>query len=226
MFWRSIRRDFAVCVAGSTVRSDVHDQTLLSYSGSGCVSSRNMIVFPFRSRISAFAYSVNRFGQFSTSFIVSQTKSSGASIVTVLSVFPISLPLFPQPAVRIFDRVAERCDLLRVLVRDREPVVLLDRELDLDECERVEAEILERDARVLRHGVLGKTDAVDEDVLDVGEGEFLNCHLHLLRSEDGIVVGWQGPAEPEAAPGRRRARPPGRGPRGGSRASWTDRTSA
>ena len=82
----SIRRDFEVRLSGSTVRSETHDQTCPSYSGSGCVVSRNWIVFPSRSRISAFAYSLKRLGQLSTSIIISQTRSSGASMSTELSV--------------------------------------------------------------------------------------------------------------------------------------------
>src|SRR5205823_9254311 len=52
---------------------------------SGKVVSRKVTVFPFLSMISAFAYSVNRLGQFSTSFAISQTRFSGALMTMKLS---------------------------------------------------------------------------------------------------------------------------------------------
>src|SRR5205823_3959496 len=92
----SIRCALTECVSGSTVRSDTQVHTWPSYSGSGKVVSRNCIVLPSRSRISAFAYSVNSFGQFSTSFSISHTTSSGASITIELSVLAAILtPLVP-----------------------------------------------------------------------------------------------------------------------------------
>ena len=62
------------------MRSETQLQTWPSYSGSGCVVSRNWIVSPSSSITSAFAYSLKRSGQLSMSIIRSQTKSRGALI--------------------------------------------------------------------------------------------------------------------------------------------------
>src|SRR5204863_1458615 len=93
----SMRCALTECVSGSTVRSETQVHTVPSYSGSGDVVSRNCVVLPRRSRISEFAYSVNSFGQFSTSFSSSQTTSSGASITIELSVLAAMLTP-PVPA--------------------------------------------------------------------------------------------------------------------------------
>src|SRR5690349_19061865 len=129
-------------LAGSAVRSDTQLHTWPPCSGSGWVVRRNRTVSPARSRISALAYSVKSSGQCSTSFILSHTWSIGAEMTIALSTRGTGYLLdLREVSVDVGERVGQGHDPFSVLIRDREAVVLLDRELHLDDGERVEAEI-------------------------------------------------------------------------------------
>ena len=78
------------------------------------------------------------------------------------------------------DGFAHRGDVMGVLIGDREAVLLLDGELDLDEGQRVESQGLEGRIRVVHHLVRRDADAVDQNVLEIVESELLCCHVVLL----------------------------------------------
>src|SRR5262249_22109021 len=141
---------------------------------------RNLTVLPLRSRISALAYSVNRFVQFSTSLVMSQTRFMGALMMMKLSVRLLMIsPLFLQATVGVVDGLADGVDLLVVLVGDGETVLLLHSQLDLDESQRVQAHRLEGGVRVVHHQLVGQADAVDQDVFEIVEGELLRHEILL-----------------------------------------------
>src|SRR5262249_60772499 len=105
----STRCALTLCVAGSGVRSETQLQILPSLSG--CIVRRNLTVLPLRSRISALAYSVNRFVQFSTSLVMSQTRFMGALMMMKLSVRLLMIsPLFLQATVGVVDGLADGVD--------------------------------------------------------------------------------------------------------------------
>src|SRR4051794_2571997 len=76
-----------------------------------------------------------------------------------------------QAAIRVRDRLTEGGDRLRVFVADREPVGVLERELNLLEGERVEVHVVELEARVVADLLLAHADAVHQQALEVGERE-------------------------------------------------------
>src|SRR3954447_15154874 len=137
---------------------------------------------------SALAYSLNSSGQLSMSIIRSHTAWRGALMTTSLSVCAgtSSDLLLGQSAVDVLDRLADRRDLGRVLVGDREPVLLLHGELDLDEGERVEPHVLEGRVGVVDDVLLGQSDAVDEDVLEVRERERLRHERAPFQWTGGV----------------------------------------
>src|SRR6266478_1511055 len=133
----STRRAFTRCATGSVVRSETQLH-ILPFS-SGCIERRNTTVFSLRSKISAWAYSVNRLGQSSTSLVMSHTISNGALITIELSVWTgMFSPRLLEATIGIVDRFSDSVDLTDIVVRDRKSVPLLDFELNLNQCEGIQ----------------------------------------------------------------------------------------
>src|SRR5262249_34450602 len=80
----------------------------------------------------------------------------------------------------VVERVLQRLDARPVLVAHLEAVLLIDRQLDLEERQGVEPQPLERRAGVFTDFLLGHADSVHQDLLEVVEGEGLVAHLSLL----------------------------------------------
>src|SRR5262249_22602658 len=138
-------------------------------------------VSPARSRISAAAYSVKRSGQPATSFVMSQTRSNGASMTMVFSVCPGTGGLrFGDATIGEVDGAANGLDVRRLVVGDWNAVLLLDGQLKLDDGQRVEPHLLERQGGIVAHHVLGDADAIDEDAFQILKQEPLGLHRPLL----------------------------------------------
>src|SRR3954469_12888079 len=164
---------------------------------------------------SALAYSLKSSGQLSMSIIRSHTNWRGALMTTALSVCAATALhlLLGEPAVHVLDRLADGVDAPRVLVGDGEAVLLLHRELDLDEGQRVQSHVLEAGVVVLDDVRFGQPHPVDEDVLEVRESERLSHQAAPFSggpadpngTARGRSISWVGRAR--RAPGARPARP-------------------
>src|SRR5216683_1156881 len=135
----STRRALTVRATGSVVRSLTQLHTC-PFS-SGCMVSRNRTVSPWRSRISAAEYSVNSCGHDSTWFVMDQTRSNGASMVTEFSVWP-GTSHHRRLRVDLHDDLGDRH--LQCLVRHLPAELVLDDSLQLEYRERIDSEFLER----------------------------------------------------------------------------------
>src|SRR3954470_16786813 len=117
-------------------------------------------------------------------------------VVTELSVLAgISRLLLLDPAVREVDRAAGGLDMNNFIVPDPDLVLLLDRQLHVDDRERVEAHVLEGCIRILRDLRLRNADAIDEDVFEISECEPLLFHRLLLCSCASVSTDLTGAAQ-------------------------------
>src|SRR4051812_319487 len=155
----SIRRARTSRAARSSSRSETQLHT--RPCGSGCVRSRNRTTLSCSPTTSASAYSLNSCGHRGTSFVIAQTRSSGASIRTELSVCAAMSLYLRGPAVEVLDHGARSRQFGKGVVRDADAVLALHQRAQLQQGDRVVTDLFERraecrDVRPVDAGVSGR----------------------------------------------------------------------
>src|SRR5690242_4937181 len=170
----STRRARTVLLAGSAMRSDTQLHTWPFSSGRNV--SRKRTVSPSRPRTSTAAYSLNSSGQDATSLVISQTRSIGAPMTTLLSMWPAISHQLPS-SVDVVEQQAGGGQPADRVVGDRQPVLGADPPDSVQHDQRVVPQLGERHVQAVpvRCRGLVVARALAQDPAKVRQREL--CHV-------------------------------------------------